>query len=52
MMDTCSGRTDVASVHVGADDNLLVVPHILPLRVPREALTLTVAEWLGITHTP
>ncbi|MER7500463.1 hypothetical protein AB0L05_27775 [Nonomuraea pusilla] len=30
-------------------DGVLVVPHLLPLHVPDGALTLTVAEWLGVT---
>lgn len=44
--------TDVASVQLRADGGVLVIPHLLPLRIPAEALPLTVAEWLGITADP
>lgn len=30
-------------------DGVLVIPHLLPLHIPTTALTLTVAEWLGVT---
>lgn len=39
--------TDVASVHLCPDGDVLLIPHVLPLRIPRDALALTVAEWLG-----
>ncbi|MDP4501042.1 hypothetical protein [Nonomuraea turcica] len=29
-------------------DGVLVIPHILPIRVPAAAYTLTVAEWLRL----
>lgn len=30
------------------EDGWLVIPHILPIHVPQEALVLTVAEWLNL----
>jgi hypothetical protein len=30
-------------------DGVLVIPHLLPLIVPDDALGLTVREWLGVT---
>lgn len=29
-------------------DGVLVVPRILPIHIPAEALTLTVGEWIGV----
>ncbi|MGI5155803.1 hypothetical protein [Microbispora sp. CA-102843] len=40
--------TDVATVMPCTDGDVLVIPHVLPLRITKDALTLTVAEWLGI----
>jgi hypothetical protein len=40
--------TDVASVQPRPDGDVLVIPHVLPLRIPAAALPLTVAEWLGM----
>jgi len=40
---------DVASVQPCPDGGVLVIPHILPLRIPADAFPLTVAEWVGIT---
>ncbi|GAA4560474.1 hypothetical protein [Planotetraspora kaengkrachanensis] len=44
--------TDVAIVFPRPDGDVLVVPHVLPFRVPGEALMLTAAEWLGIPGGP
>ncbi|MEV0967061.1 hypothetical protein [Microtetraspora glauca] len=38
----------VATVLPTADGDVLVIPYVLPFRVPAEALTMTVAEWLGL----
>jgi hypothetical protein len=43
---------DIAAVHPRPDGDVLVIPHVLPLRIPREALTLTVSDWLGLTDAP
>lgn len=40
--------TDVASVQLRPDGDVLVIPHMLPFRIPAAALTLTVGEWLGV----
>ncbi len=39
---------DAAYVTPRTDGGYTVVPHVLPFDVPKEALTLTVAEWLGL----
>lgn len=39
--------SDVANVMPRADGGYWVVPHVLPIDVPREALRMTVAEWIG-----
>lgn len=41
--------TDVATVMPCTDGDVLVIPHVLPLRIPKDALGLTLAEWLGVT---
>ncbi|HUR74436.1 MAG TPA: hypothetical protein VMZ00_09170 [Sporichthya sp.] len=38
--------TLACDVHKVAD-GVLVIPHLLPIRVPVAALTLTVEEWIG-----
>lgn len=49
MVITTSPRaSDVAFVQLLQDGDVLLVPFVLPLRVPRAALELTVAEWLGL----
>lgn len=30
-------------------DGVLVIPHLLPLHIPHDALGLTVREWLNLT---
>ncbi|WP_326828701.1 hypothetical protein OIE13_22485 [Streptosporangium sp. NBC_01810] len=39
---------DVADVMPRADGGFYVVPFLLPIDVPKEALGLTVAEWLAV----
>lgn len=41
---------DVADVMPRANGGFLVVPFVLPIDVPKEALGLTVAEWLAVAE--
>ncbi|GHE33421.1 hypothetical protein GCM10017673_40460 [Streptosporangium violaceochromogenes] len=43
---------DAADVMPRADGGFLVIPFVLPIDVPKEALGLTVAEWLSIRRPP
>jgi hypothetical protein len=43
---------DVAHVHPRPGGGVLVVPFVLPLEVPEDALHMTVAEWLGVDRAP
>ncbi|MFD1546994.1 hypothetical protein [Nonomuraea guangzhouensis] len=44
----CDVETLPCDVHPVAD-GVLVVPHLLPIHIPRSAMLLTVAEWVGVT---
>ena len=46
----CPLLGDAAHVLPRADGGFLVVPFVLPIDVPKEALGLTVAEWLAVSR--
>ncbi|WP_405149462.1 hypothetical protein OG589_14610 [Sphaerisporangium sp. NBC_01403] len=48
-MTSSPGLLDVPTVLRGPDGELRWIPGSLPVPVPEDAATLTVAEWLGIT---
>ncbi|MEV7805009.1 hypothetical protein AB0O28_18870 [Microbispora sp. NPDC088329] len=46
---------DIADVRVTSDGGAVVIPFVLPFRVPAEAMGMTVREWLGLAdaqHLP
>lgn len=47
---TCPLLGDAAHVLPRADGGFLVVPFVLPVEVPKEVLSMTVAEWLRLTQ--
>jgi hypothetical protein len=40
----------LGDVRFHSDSSADVIPYLLPLNVPEESMTMTVAEWLGLTQ--